>query len=78
MKWTNERAEELRELEHLLHEIQAINRGSHVIERLQRCIELADKLDKTDIGRRHQSFVAFLRDLCIEDRSSAAGQGEQK
>jgi hypothetical protein len=78
MKWTNARCKELDALRELLTEVQSINRGSHVIERLERCIALAKKLDATNMDKPRPSFYRFLNDLAAADRSSAAGQGEKK
>ena len=75
MKWTDDRANELEMLRQLLIEVQSINRGSHVLERLRKCIDLAETLDRVDLAKRHDSFYGFLRDLCIDDRSPGDHDG---
>lgn len=76
-KWTQDRTNELELFRQLLIEAQSINRGSHVLERLRKVIDLAETLDHVDIGKGRDSFYNFLRDLCIEDRfpPDAAPQG---
>lgn len=69
MKWTKDRAEELRLLQQLLNDVQTINRGSHVLERLARCIDLAEKLDRHDLENGRPSFMSFLSDLYLDERA---------
>ena len=70
MKWPEDRLDELDLLQLLVNEVQSINRGSHVIERLTRCIELAEKLDRTDYGKGRHSLMAFIRDVSRGDRDT--------
>jgi hypothetical protein len=66
--WDNERCIELRRLEDLLNEVSAINSGSNCLGRIAKCIELADRLNRTELGCGRQSFKHFLQDRAIEDR----------
>lgn len=67
--WTDDRCAELEQLRQLLRDVSAINNGSHCLERIARCIEIADALQQTDFtGRR--SFYGFVEDLAIADRSA--------
>ena len=68
-QWTDERCKELEELGVLLREVAGINRGSNAIERIRRCIELAETLDRDDIVNGRDSLRTFLRGLAIADRS---------
>ena len=73
VRWTDERCKELDELGVLLREVAGINRGSNAIERIQRCIEIAEKLDRDDIVSGRDSLRTFLRRLAIADRSGHVG-----
>lgn len=68
--WTNKRCEDLEKLERFLADIRGINNGSSFLEKVARCILLADELSTTDwvsdIPKQH--FVAFLNDCAICDR----------
>lgn len=66
--WTDDRCAELDQLRTLLREVSAIDNGNHCLERIARCIRLADSLTAFDTGRR--VFVGFLEDLAIADRSA--------
>jgi hypothetical protein len=72
VKWTDDRCTELDKFRELLTEVQSINRGSHILERLARCITIAEALDKVDLQRARASFYQFLNDLAVEERSDAA------
>ena len=58
--WPADRREELRVLRQLVTEVRAINCSSGVLDRLLRCIELADKLDRLEFDTPRQSFLQFL------------------
>jgi hypothetical protein len=62
--WPYQRREEFGELRTLLNEISMINNGSSAIERIQRCIALAKKLQGSGVrGRGYGGhFLAFLED----------------
>lgn len=66
--WDELRCEEYGLLETLLSEVSALNRGSHAIERMQKCIEIAERLNRTNLDSGRMSFCAFLRDLARKDR----------
>jgi hypothetical protein len=70
LAWTDERCKELDELGTLLREVAAINHGSNCLERIQRCIALAEKLNRDDLFKCRDSLHKFLRGLAIADRSS--------
>ena len=70
LAWTDERCKELDELGTLLREVASINHGSNCLERIQRCIVLAEKLDRDDLIRCRDSLHNFLRALAIADRST--------
>ena len=67
LQWTVERCDQLAELRELVREAGSINRGNMVIERLARCIELAERLNGRD------GFLAFLDDLAIAEREARKG-----
>jgi hypothetical protein len=58
--WPEDRLKDIETLQLLLREVRTIDNGSHVIERLQRCIALADKLADTDYQSGRASFTQFL------------------
>jgi hypothetical protein len=68
--WTDDRCKELEELGTLMREVAAINHGSNCLERIHRCIALAEKLSRDDLFRCRDSLHNFLRGLAIADRSS--------
>ena len=70
MKWDGSRIVELNKLRELLIEVTTINRGSHAIERIQKCEELAEDLWNSDLDSARPSFHQFLTDLAIKDRSA--------
>jgi hypothetical protein len=70
LAWTDARCKELDELGTLLREVAAINHGSNCLERIQRCIALAEKLDRDDLSKCRDSLHNFLRGLAIADRSA--------
>lgn len=68
-EWTDDRRSELNELNELLRAAASINDGSHALEKIERCIQIARKLTKTDIAGCRDSFFSFL---CAE----ATGRSE--
>lgn len=68
MNWTDDRTTELTELWDLLNEVSVINKGNCVLERLQKCISLAEKLKTSDIETGRMSFITFLNQQAIKDR----------
>lgn len=70
LAWTEDRCKELDELGTLLREVSSINHGSNCLERIARCIALAEKLSRDDLFKCRDSLHNFLRGLAIEDRSN--------
>lgn len=66
--WDDGRCIDLDTLGLLLHEVAAINSGSHCLCRIARCIELAGQLNRGDRSTGRQSFMQFLGELAITDR----------
>lgn len=66
--WDNSRCDELRALELLVREVKSINSGSHCLERIARCIELATQIDATDYTTGRDGFVRWLHAQAIADR----------
>ena len=58
--WTESRCDELLALERLLSDVSMINSGSHVLQRIARCIETAEALRSTDYGSGRSNFMLFL------------------
>lgn len=58
--WTLDRREQIRTLQTLLNELMTLNHGSGAIERLQRCIALAEELRADDLTTCRSSFPQFL------------------
>lgn len=61
--WSVERGDELDSLVSLLREVASLNNGSSFIDRLQKCIETAQKLTTHNRaeGRCRVSFAYFLQ-----------------
>lgn len=70
LAWTKDRCKELDELGTLLREVSSINHGNNCLERIARCIALAEKLNRDDLFKCRDSLHNFLRGLAIEDRSN--------
>lgn len=67
--WTDDRCEELESLGELLRSVANINSGSGCLQRIARCIDLAESLLHEDLDRGRESFYRFTRRLAIEDRT---------
>ena len=67
--WDDSRCEELTDFGVLRSEVAALNKGSHVIERMRRCIEIAERLNRTYILIPRESFNQFLKRLAIKERT---------
>lgn len=63
--WTIDRREEVTKLQTLLSELTTINHGSGAIQRLERCIQLAEELRHSDLRNHRSSFPQFLTDLAL-------------
>ena len=66
--WDSMRCIELDRLQELIHEVAAINNGSNCLGRIARCIEIAELLNRAELGSGRTSFKQFLRERAIEDR----------
>lgn len=70
MKWTKDRVEELKILQTLIMEIQSINTSNRALERIQKCIEIAGRLDHSEIvDTPRASFMVFLNDIAAHDQT---------
>jgi hypothetical protein len=58
--WDKERREQTDKLRSLLWELSSLNRGSDFLGKVQRCIESADELLKTDFRQLKLSYMEFL------------------
>ena len=58
--WSEDRRAELVELEQLLMDAESLNSGSGAIERMQRLVEIAKKLKRSDARLAKPSFMQFL------------------
>ena len=58
--WPEDRRKDIETLQRLLNEVVMINNGGCVIERLTKCIELAEKLKAADYSIPREPFVQFL------------------
>lgn len=65
-QWSVRRWKQLEQLERLLKECQAIDRGAPVISRLQWLIKVSTELDRFDHKRQRFSFLQFLKDQALE------------
>lgn len=63
--WPLKRIKQLEAVEDLIRECRSLNSGNNVIGRMQRCIGIAEMLDRTNLNRREPRFIQFLRDLAI-------------
>ena len=65
MKWTEERLQQLEDLEVLLYTAQSLNNANNIIGNITKLINLSGKLLKYP-----NNFTNFLSDLAIEDRKN--------
>jgi hypothetical protein len=68
-EWTQERAFQLRELSKLLSTLSGINDGSDFLGNMHKCVETAERLRSSDAAVCKNSFIEFLTDLCIDERT---------
>ena len=64
-EWPEDRWTELVELRDMLGELRQINNGSGAIQRLLKCVEVAQKLTTTDYRGCRKSFLLFLEDRAL-------------
>jgi hypothetical protein len=76
--WNYRRCQQLFALEKLLLEVGKINNASNVIERIQACIELAEKLSRSSFSDNETSFLGFLNGLAIADRIAQQSANAEK
>jgi hypothetical protein len=75
--WTDDRAEELKNLQTLINEVGKINHGSGACERIRWCEMMAETLSRVELEKPRDSFIQFLVTLACKDRQrakSAKGQ----
>lgn len=65
--WTKGRLRELAELHDMLGELRQINYGSGAIQRLLKCVQVAQELSTTDYSVPRKSFLLFLEDMARPD-----------
>jgi len=58
--WPADRRKQLISLQNLLVDVSELNRGSNVIEKMQRISKMADKLLSSDLDKPRVSFMAFI------------------
>jgi thiaminase len=58
--WPRDRIHEIEQLQLLLNTVTTINHGSGAIERIQRCISIAERLQETCLKNARPSFTQFL------------------
>lgn len=66
INWPEFRLAQFDMMVELIREVSAMNRANCILERMKKCIELADRLDRFDMDLRKSSFVQFLKDLAYE------------
>lgn len=66
--WTDDRCAELDALSTLLREVSTIDRGSGCLQRIAKCIDLAESLSKTDFATARPGFSRWLEELAVKDR----------
>ena len=69
MKWNNARVEELDALRVLLHEVAGLDNGSGFLSKVKHSIQIAKMLSDSKLSVGHMSFLVFLDDLAVKDRS---------
>ena len=69
--WSEARWKQLFELEKLLNEVTMINHGSQALDRIQRCIEIAQKLRHDDLSECFVSLPSFLKERALGRQGTA-------
>lgn len=64
--WSEYRVAQVEDLKRLVREVLAINNGSHCLERIKRCIDIAYELDSTCYDPVRQSFMQFIEHQAVE------------
>ena len=73
-KWTDRRAEQLRDLSGLLRDCNDLDAASCVLARLRRIIAAADRLTTSSMEHIEPSFIEFIESLCRDDRRNQSNQ----
>lgn len=73
-KWTERRAEQLRDLSGLLRDCNDLDAASCVLARLRRIIASADRLTTSSMEHIEPSFIEFIESLCRDDRRNQSNQ----
>lgn len=72
--WTRGRAIRLLQLDSLLGLLAGLNHGSGFLENVQRCIDIAEALRASNLADNEISFIQFLKDKAVEERSGSDGK----
>ena len=67
-QWDDERCAELELLQRLVREVSSINSGNRCLQRIAECIEMAEKLSRTNYDTARPGLVRWLHELAISDR----------
>jgi hypothetical protein len=67
LKWTDERCEQLANLERVLREVANANSANNFLRRIEKASCLAESL----LNGTYPSFVMFLNGLAIDEREKA-------
>lgn len=62
-EWSDKLVDEFEAIEQLIHEASMLNRANGIIGRLERCITLADYLERHPIGER--GLMRLLREDAV-------------
>lgn len=65
--WDKERLVQTDKLRTLLWELSSLNRGSDFLGKVQRCIDTAEELLKTDHVQPKESYMEFLIEEATKD-----------
>jgi hypothetical protein len=63
--WPEDRRKELIDLRDMLHELRSLNNGSNFLGKVERAIEVADRLTRSDLAARRNSFYSFLENQAV-------------
>ncbi len=74
--WDKARCEELKTLRLLLQEVRDIDNGNRCLDRIARCIQMADSLCAFDLNSGRRNFIDFLTCVAIDGRVADATKKE--
>lgn len=66
-EWTPDRIEEFKLLNELITEARMIDNGTNALRRIQKCIAIAEDLDRTNHQLGRESFVEFMREKVFSE-----------